>query len=118
MRKVTSSGAGPGRGTDLELVTDIEEQTVLLLRSQVVHRSLYTWISTVTSDGQVGAVIPGGSESIQMSVNVVDVENGDIEGFAVPVSVSGNIVVAATLRLEGVDFDAVVANDRGGIGGG
>jgi hypothetical protein len=66
--------ADQDRNTDLELVTDVEEQAVLLLWPQVVYRGLDTGVSTIASEGQVGAVITGGSEAVQMSVNVVDVE--------------------------------------------
>ena len=77
-----------------------------------MYRSLDTGVPTIASDSQVGAVITGGSEAVQMSVNVVDVEDGDIEGLVVSVSVS-----TPTLRFESADFDAVVANDYDGVGG-
>ena len=111
-QEVTSGDTDQGWNADLELVADIEEQTVLLLWPQVVYRSLDTGVSTIASDSQVGAVITGGSEAVQMSVNVVDVEDGDIEGLVVFVSVS-----TPMLRFESEDFDAVVTNDHGGVGG-
>ena len=96
--------------TDLELVTDIEEQAVLLPWPQVVHRGLDTRVSTEASEGQVCTVGPRGSETVQVSVNVVDVEEGDIEGLV--------ITVTAPLGLESVKLDAVVSSDHGGVGGG
>ena len=107
-------GADQSRKADLELVADIEKQAVLLLWPQVIYCGLDTGISTITSKGQVSAVSPGGSEAVQMSVNVVDVEESDIEGLVVVVAVA----ITATFGLEDVDLDIVVANDYGGEGGG
>ena len=59
-----SAGAEKSWKTDLELVADIEEQTVLLLGPQIVDCSLDTGVSTVASKGQVGAVSPGGPEVV------------------------------------------------------
>ena len=72
--------------TDLELVTDIEEQAVLLLWSQVIHRGFDTGVSTEASLGQVGTVGSGGSVAVQVSVDVVDMEEGDIEGIVAAVT--------------------------------
>ena len=47
-----------------------------------------------------------------MSVNVVDVEEGDVEGFAIPKPrrVVMLVVGTETFRLENVDLNAVLAN--------
>ena len=96
----------------MELVTHVEEQAVLLLWPQVVYRGLNAGVSTIASEGQVGAVVAGGSEAVQMSVNIVDVEESNIKGLVVSASIP-----TATFRFKSVDLDTVVANDHGGIGG-
>ena len=58
-QKVASGRADQSWETRLELVADVEEQTVLLLWSQVIHSSLNTGVSTVASEGQVGTIGSG-----------------------------------------------------------
>ena len=65
-----------------------------------------------TSKGQAGAISSGGSEAVQMSVNVVGMEECDIEDPVVDVAV----IITATFGLEDVDLGAVVANDYSGEG--
>lgn len=50
-QEVASGEADQSQRTDLELVTDVEEQAVLLLWPQVVYRSLDTRITTKASLG-------------------------------------------------------------------
>ena len=52
-----------------------------------------------------------------MSVNVIDVEESDVEGFFAPTSAIIVVAVTASLGLESVDLGAVVADDYGGVGG-
>lgn len=106
-QEATSGGADQTRNADLELVTDVEEQAVLLLWPQVVYGGLDAGVSTIASEGQVGAVIAGGPEAVQMSVNVVDVEECDVK----------DPVPAAALGFKSVELHTVVATDHGGVGG-
>ena len=99
----------------MELVTDVEEEGVFLLRPQVIYRGLDTRVSAIASKSQVGAVVAGGSEAVQMGMNVIDVEDSNIEGIVTPASIT--VVVAATFGLECVYLCAVFANDYGGEGG-
>ena len=104
--------ADQDRSANLEFVTDVEEQAVLLLWPQVVYSGLDAGVSTIASEGQVGAVIAGGPEAVQMGVNVVDVEESNIKSLVVSVP-----TLTATLRFKNVGLDTVVANDYSGVGG-
>ena len=53
-----------------------------------------------------------------MSVDIVDVEKGDVEGLVVAVSGPIIVTVTATFGFKSVDVNAVVASDHCGVGRG